>query len=49
MNEEVRKMAERFVEAIEGSGFDSAEVIGEMLKVIRSMNEWRVKNGYEPR
>ena len=48
MNENVERMASRFVETIEGSGENSAEVIAEMLRLIRGLNEWRVKNGYEP-
>lgn len=48
MRGQVREMAEGFVEVIEGSGENSAEVIAEMLKIIRELNEWRVKNGYPP-
>lgn len=48
MNDEVKRMASSFVEVIEGSGENSAEVIAEMLRLIRGLNEWRVKNGYPP-
>lgn len=44
---QVEKMAAYFVENIEGSGENAAEIMVEMQRLIDVVNNWRRENGHK--